>query len=30
MKHEIISDINYSTVAEIEALKNQQGYDVRR
>ena len=30
MKHEIVSDINYSTVAEIEALKKQQGYDVRR
>lgn len=30
MKHEIVSDINYSTVSEIEALKNQQGYDVRR
>ena len=30
MKHEIISDINYSSIAEIEALKNAQGYDVRR
>ena len=30
MKHEIVSDINYSSVAEIEALKNAQGYDVRR
>lgn len=30
MKHEIVSDINYSAVSEIEALKNQQGYDVRR
>lgn len=30
MKHEIVSDINYSTVSEIEALKKQQGYDVRR
>lgn len=30
MKHEIVSDINYATVAEIEALKNEQGYDVKR
>ena len=30
MKHEIVSDINYSTVAEIEALKAQTGYDVKR
>lgn len=30
MKHAIISDINYSTVAEIEDLKERQGYDVRR
>ena len=30
MKHEIVSDINYSTVAEIEALKENMGFDVRR
>ena len=30
MKHEIVSDINFSTVAEIEALKENMGFDVRR
>ncbi len=30
MKHEIVSDINFSSVAEIEALKENAGYDVRR
>ena len=30
MKHQIVSDINFSTVAEIEALKENMGYDVRR
>lgn len=30
MKHEIVSDINFSTVKEIEALKESTGFDVRR
>lgn len=30
MKHEIISDINFSTVKEIEALKENMEFDVRR
>lgn len=30
MKHEIVSDINYSTVEEIEALKENMGFDVKR
>lgn len=30
MKHEIISDIDYATVAEIESLKDDMGFDVRR
>lgn len=30
MKHEIVSDINYSSVAEINALKENRGYDVKR
>ena len=30
MKHQIVSDINFSTVTEIEALKENMGYDVRR
>lgn len=30
MKHEIVSDINFSTVKEIEALKDSAGFDVRR
>lgn len=30
MKHEIVSDINYSSVEEINALKENRGYDVKR
>ena len=30
MKHQIVSDINFSTVTEIEALKENMCYDVRR
>ena len=30
MKHEIVSDINFSSVKEIEALKENMGFDVRR
>ena len=30
MKHEIVSDIDYATVAEIEALKENMGFDVKR
>lgn len=30
MKHEIVSDINFSSVAEINALKEDRGYDVKR
>jgi len=30
MKHAIVSDINFSTVKEIEALKENMGFDVRR
>lgn len=30
MKHEIVSDINYSTVDEIQALKENMGFDVKR
>ena len=30
MKHEIVSDIDYATVAEINALKENMGFDVRR
>ena len=30
MKHEIVSDIDYAAVAEIEALKENMGFDVKR
>lgn len=30
MKHEIVNDINFATVSEIEALKESTGFDVRR